>query len=250
MSSSSSSLEFLFAGIIQAVDLIVRMDPYVASVTKVQLMVSGVAVILSAITAIALASAISFSEFRGKELLRAVINTSMGLPPVAVGLVVFLFLTRRGPIGFLDLIYTPAAMIIAQYILATPIITGVSITAIESIPRKVWDTAYTLGGTKLDVSLQVLKEARLGIITAILAGFGRAIAEVGAILTVGGNIVHQLYLGGVLQDVSYTRTLTTAITVETRQGNIPEAIAFGIILLILSFFVNFIAMWVRKRSVG
>jgi tungstate transport system permease protein len=245
----SGSLEFLFAGIIQAVDLIIRMDPYVVSVTKVQLVVSGVAVILSALTAIALASAISFSEFKGKELLRTIINTSMGLPPVAVGLIVFLFLTRRGPIGFLDLIYTPAAMIIAQYILATPIITGVSVSAIEGIPKKVWDTAYTLGGTKLDVSLQVLKEARLGIITAILAGFGRAIAEVGAILTVGGNIVHQLYLNGVLQDVSYTRTLTTAITVETRQGNIPQAIAFGIILLILSFFVNFIAMWFRRRSV-
>ncbi len=249
MDGNGSSLEFLFAGIIQAVDLIIRMDPYVVSVTKVQLMVSGAAVILSALTAIALASAISFSEFRGKDLLRTVINTSMGLPPVAVGLVVFLFLTRRGPIGFLDLIYTPAAMIIAQYILATPIITGISISAIESIPKKIWDTAYTLGGTKWDVSLRVLKEARLGIITAILAGFGRAIAEVGAILTVGGNIVHQLYQGGVLQDVSYTRTLTTAITVETRQGNIPEAIAFGIILLILSFFVNFIATWVKKRSV-
>jgi tungstate transport system permease protein len=249
MDGNGSSLEFLFAGVIQAVDLIIRMDPYVVSVTKVQLMVSGLAVILSAFTAIALASAISFSEFRGKDLLKTIINTSMGLPPVAVGLVVFLFLTRNGPIGFLDLIYTPAAMIIAQYILATPIITGISISAIEGIPKKIWDTAYTLGGTKLDVSLQVLKEARLGIITAILAGFGRAIAEVGAILTVGGNIVHQLYQGGVLQDVSYTRTLTTAITVETRQGNIPEAIAFGIILLILSFFVNFIAMWVKKRAV-
>jgi tungstate transport system permease protein len=244
----SSSLEFLFAGVIQAVELIIRMDPYVVSVTTVQLMVSGTAVILSAVTAITLASAISFNEFKGREFLRTLMNTAMGLPPVAVGLIVFLFLTRRGPLGFLDLIYTPVAMIIAQYILATPIITSISISAIEGVPKKIWETAYTLGGTKKDVSLLVLKEARLGIITAILAGFGRAIAEVGAILTVGGNIMHQLYVNGVIQDVSYTRTLTTAITVETRQGNIPPAIAFGIILLLISFFVNFIAMQIQKRS--
>jgi tungstate transport system permease protein len=236
-------MEFLYEGIVTALKLIISLDPYVLSVTKVQLIVSGTAVILSAITAIPLAIMIAFTKFPGKSLSQSLITTGMGLPPVVVGLVVFLLLTRRGPLGFLDLIYTPTAMIIAQYVLATPIILGISLAALVEVPQSIIDTAQSLGGRRLDVIRIVLKEAKVGVITAILAGFGRAIAEVGAILTVGGNIVHIIQS----HKISYTRTLTTAITVESRQGNIPEAIAFGIILISLAFIVNVILIQYVNR---
>jgi|Deesub1362A_J573_1020465.scaffolds.fasta_scaffold00016_4 tungstate transport system permease protein len=241
------SMEFLYEGFIKALKLIISLDPYVLSVTKVQLAVSGTAVVLGTLTAIPLAILLAFTKFPGKAMSQGLITTAMGLPPVGVGLFVFLLITRRGPLGFLDLLYTPSAMILAQYILATPIILGVSLSALEEVPQKIKDMAFSLGGRYSDVIWIVVKEAKLGILTGILAGFGRAIAEVGAILTVGGNIVH--IIGS--QEVSYTRTLTTAITVEARQGNIPEAIAFGIILISLAFIVNVVLVnYVMRFSKG
>jgi tungstate transport system permease protein len=230
------SLEFLYEGIVKALELIVSLDPYVLSVTKVQLMVSATAVFLGALTAIPLAVLITFTRFPGRSLSQALVTTAMGLPPVGVGLLVFLLVTRRGPFGFLDLVYTPSAMVIAQYLLATPIILGISLAALGEVPKSIRDMAYSLGGRDRDVAWVVIKEAKFGVLTAVLAGFGRAIAEVGAILTVGGNIVHIIDS----QQISYTRTLTTAITVEARQGNIPEAIAFGLILIFLAFIVNIV----------
>lgn len=243
----SSSFEFLYIGIIKAIELIVSLDPYVISVAKVQLVVSGTAVLLGALTAIPLAVFISFSKFPGKSLVQGLTTTAMGIPPVGVGLLVFLILTRRGPLGFLDLIYSPHAMIMAQYFLATPIILGISIAALENVPKTIKDLAFTMGGTKKDVALVVVSEAKLGIITAVLAGFGRAVAEVGAVLIAGGNILHILDVNGIPTPISYTRTLTTAITVETRQGNIPEAIAFGIILVGLAFIVNIVLIGIVMR---
>jgi tungstate transport system permease protein len=184
---------------------------------------------------------LSFKKFRARQLLITVINTGMGFPPVFVGLIVYIFLTRNGPFGFLDLIYTPWAMILAQYILATPIITGVAFSAIRGVEKVIGDTALTLGASRLDMAWLVVKEARFGIITAILAGFGRAIAEVGAILIVGGNIaLTKILPSGEIVEVSYTRTLTTAITVETRMGELASALALGIILICLAFVVNLI----------
>lgn len=236
-----SSLEFLFEGFAKAVELIFTLNPYVISVTQVQLKVSGIAVLLSALTAIALATLISFRKFVGKGLLITIINTFMGLPPVIVGLVVFILLSTSGPLGFLNLIYTPTAMIITQYILATPIITGVAISAIGSVEKEIGDTALTLGASKLDMTWLVIKEAKLGIITAILAGFGRAIAEVGSILIVGGNIAFA-------DGTSYTRTLTTAITIETAMGNFATAIALGIILISLALAANFAVNILQRRT--
>lgn len=239
--------EFILEGTAKAVTLILSGDPYILSVTKVQMLVSGTAVLLTSITAIPLAAFISLHRFKGKELIKSMINTAMGLPPVAVGLLVFLFLTRRGPFGFLDLLYTPGAMIIAQYILAFPIVCGVTISALESVPKSIKEMAISLGGTKIDMALVLMREVKYGILTAILAGFGRAIAEVGAILTVGGNIVHLMSTPRGYVPVSYTRTLTTAITVEARQGEIASAIAFGIILISLAFVINLLVIIIGRR---
>lgn len=235
------SLTFLMGGLVKALGLILAGDPYVWSATIVSLKVSGSAVLLATATAIPLALAVSFLDFRGKGLLVTAINTAMGLPPVAVGLAVFLFLVPAGPLGALGLIFTATAMVIAQYILVTPIITGVGLAALGAVNPAVRDTAYTLGGTKKDVALVAVREARYGIATAILAGFGRAIAEVGAILIVGGNIV---YADG----TSYTRTLTAAITVETSRGDISTSIALGIIVLALAFTANLLASTIRGRT--
>lgn len=238
-----SSLEFLGEGLARALELILSLDPYLVSVTRLSLLVSGSAAVLSTAVAIPLAALIALKEFKGKRLVQTLINTSMGLPPVIVGLVVLLLLVRSGPLGFLGLIYTPGAMVIAQFILAAPIITGVAIPAIASAAKAMGKVALSLGASDLDVALLSIREAKLGIITAVLAGFGRAIAEVGAILIVGGNIafIERGY------EVSYTRTLTTAITVETRKGDFSTAIALGIILLSIAFLVNLALTLTRSR---
>lgn len=230
----------LLESLSEALYLIVSLNPYVVSITKVQLLVTGAATVLSAITAIPLAVVIALREFRGKKLLISAINTFMGVPPVVVGLFLFILLSSAGPLGFLDLLFTPTAMIIAQYILATPIILSVSISALASVERKVGETALTLGATSIQKTIVVLKEAKAGVITAILTGFSRVIGEVGAILIVGGNIA---LTGG----VSYTRTLTTAITLETAMGRFSTAIALGIILLIIAFITSVALNILRER---
>jgi len=231
----TSSFQFLIGGLQRALELIFSLDPYLLSVTQLSLKVSGAAILLSTLIGIPLAVILALKNFKGKRLSLIIINTSMGLPPVVVGLVILLILIRSGPLGFLDLLYTPLAMIIAQFALATPIIIGVAVPALASVERAIGDLALSLGGSKWDVAVLSVREARSGIITAILAGFGRAIAEVGAILIVGGNIAF-LELG---HEISYTRTLTTAITVETRKGDFSTAIALGLILIFLAFTVNF-----------
>jgi tungstate transport system permease protein len=240
-------LEYLFAGIERAIYLIATLDPYVISVTKVQLMVSLSAVALSALTAVPLAVLFTFKEFPGKRLLNSLINAGMGLPPVVVGLIVFIFFYRLGPMGFIDILYTKKAMILAQYLLATPIILGVSIAVIKGVPKSIRECAYTLGGTGRDVALAVLREARFGIVTAVLAGAGRVFAEVGAILTVGGNIAFALETPEGIVQVSKTRTLSTAIPIETSQGDVAAAISFGIILLSITLALNLIAGYVQSK---
>ncbi len=234
------SLEFIVGGIIEAVKMIVTLDPYVLSVTKVQLFVNLSAITISSVIAILLAVFLAFKDFIGKKFIIVTLNTFMGLPPVVVGLVVLLILSSSGPLGFLKLLYTPEAMIIAQCILATPIIASMSLAAIRSVGRELKETALTLGADKRQLIVTIIKEARYGILIAILAGFGRVVAEVGAILIVGGNIV---YVSG----ESYTRTLTTAITVEASMGNIAAAIAFGIILISIAFVINLLLNIVHKK---
>ncbi len=241
-------LDYLTEGIGQAVSLLISLDPYVMSVAEVQLIVSLSAVSLAALTSVPLAVVIAFREFPGKRILLGFINAGMGLPPVVVGLVVFVFFYRLGPLGFVEILYTKKAMIMAQYLLATPIILGVSIAVIKGVPKSIKDLAFTLGGTRKDVALAVLREARYGIATAILGGAGRVFAEVGAILTVGGNIAYALETPEGIVQVSKTRTLSTAIPIETSQGDIAAAISFGIILLGITLLLNLAVSYLQGKA--
>lgn len=216
---------------------------YVVSILLVSLQVSVTAVALSTLFSLPLALLIGFTEFPGKRAVTAIINTGMGFPSVVVGLVVLMLLSNSGPFGELGLVFTPEAMIASQFVLATPVLMSVALSAVEGVGEPVRDAAYAMGGTKLDVGLVVVKEARFGIVTAVLAGFGRAISEVGSILIVGGNIVYS-------DGHSYTRTLTTAITTEARQGRYEIGLVLGVVLLALVVGVNGLGSWIRSKGRG
>ncbi len=243
-----SSADFLIQGIIRAFELIFTLNPYILSITGVSIKVSGTATILATLTAIPLAFAITFLNFRGKQALITLINTGMGLPSVFVGLFIFVMFVPAGPLGLLNMIYTQKAMILAQYILITPVISGISLAAIKAVPQPIVETVYTLGGSAKDAAFAILRETRFGIITAILAGLGRALAEVGAILIVGGNIALTGSVGGIGEGLSETRTLTTAITLETSKGDISTSIALGIILIFLVLSVNILANFFQRKD--
>jgi tungstate transport system permease protein len=212
------------------VDLPFR-EGYVSSIIYVSLYVSVIAVTLSTVFSIPVAIVMGFADFPGKQFVKSVINTGMGFPSVVVGLLVLFAVSNQGPLGSLELIFTKEAMIMSQFVLATPPITAISLAAITGVSENVRDAARVLGGTRLDVALVVIKEARYGIATAILAGFGRAISEVGSVLIVGGNITSA-------DGISKTRTLTTAIQLEARQGQYETAMVLGAVLVALVLTVN------------
>lgn len=203
-------------------------EGYVSDIIYVSLVVSLTAVTLSTLFSVPVAMVVGFNEFPGRTLLIAIINTGMGLPSVVVGLVVLFAVSSQGPIGQLGfpLVFTKEAMVISQFILAAPVIMGVSLAAVTSVDQGVRDAAYAMGGTRIDVALLTIKEGRYGILTGILAGLGRAISEVGSVLIVGGNIEGR------------TRTLTTAIQLEARQGRFEIALVLGAILIVLVLLVN------------
>ncbi|MCD1294519.1 tungstate transporter permease [Methanocella sp. CWC-04] len=219
---------YIIEGILRAVELIASLNPEVIDITILSLEVSGVAVLLAALVGIPLGTWITLNEFPMKNALKNVIFTLMGLPPVVAGLVVYLLISRAGPLGTFGVLFTPTAMVIAQFVLVTPIITGLTITATKAVDKTIIDTVISLGANKVNTAIIVLNEARQAIIVAILAGFGRAIAEVGAVMIVGGDIRWS------------TRVLTTSIVLETRKGDYGMAIALGIILLSVSFIINMI----------
>ncbi|MEY7849881.1 ABC transporter permease [Natrarchaeobius sp. A-rgal3] len=214
---------------------------YIRSIVVVSLYVSITAVALSTAFSLPVALLVGFREFPGKTLLTSIINTGMGFPSVVVGLVVLFAVSNEGPLGSWDLVFTPEAMILSQFVLAAPVITGVTLAAVSSVEQNVRDAAYAMGGTRVDVALVTIKEARYGIATAILAGFGRAISEVGSVLIVGGNIASA-------DGTSVTRTLTTAIQLEARQGRFRTAMILGAILVVLVLVVN--ALVVRLGNGG
>ncbi|MDZ7849741.1 MAG: ABC transporter permease [Halodesulfurarchaeum sp.] len=210
-------------------------DGYVWSIIAVSLYVSLTAVTLSTLFSIPVAILLGFTDFPGKQFVKSVVNTGMGFPSVVVGLLVLFAVSNQGPLGSMNLVFTREAMIISQFVLATPPITAISLAAITGVEDTVKDAARVLGGTNVDVALVIIKEARYGIVTAILAGFGRAISEVGSVLIVGGNITSA---GG----ISKTRTLTTAIQLEARQGQYETAMILGAILVVLVLLVNAIVI--------
>lgn len=221
-------MDTILDGLIKAFILLVTLDPEVYSIMALTLRVSGFAVLMGAILGFPIGATAALSEFKGKKLFVSIVNTLMGLPPVVVGLLVYLLLSASGPLGPLQLLYTPNAMVIAQLIIAIPIIVGVTISAVGSVDKSIRDKALSLGANKQQLILTIIREARIGLITAVILAFGAAISEVGAVMIVGGNIRW------------YTRVLTSAIVFETELGEFSIAIALGLILLLLAFIINWI----------
>ncbi|MEW6723897.1 MAG: ABC transporter permease [Bacillota bacterium] len=218
----------MLQGLREALGMLWGGDAELWGIIARSLLVSLTAVALAAAVGVPLGAAVGLRRFRGRTLLRRVLRTFMGLPPVVVGLIVYLTLSRSGPLGPLDLLFTPTAMIIAQFLLALPIVAALAAGTVEGIDEQVREAALTLGATARQAEYKVLAEARRGLVTAVAAAYGRVAAEVGAVMLVGGNIR------------GYTRVMTTAIALETRQGQYGLAIGLGLVLIVISFLVNMI----------
>jgi tungstate transport system permease protein len=229
-------VDLILEGLLKAIHLIVSLDPEVLGITWLSLKVSGLATLISVVIGISTGMLVALNRFPGKKLLVSVVNTGMGLPPVVVGLFVTVFLWRNGPLGFLDILYTPSAMIFAQAIIATPIVMGISIAALQNLPAKMRLQILSLGATRLQMVSILIREARLPLMAAVMAGFGGVISEVGASIMVGGNIL------------GYSRVLTTATVMETGRGNFDVAFALSIILLLLVFVVNYLFTLIQQRE--
>jgi tungstate transport system permease protein len=229
-------MDLILQGIIEAFKLLIALDPEVLGITWLSLKVSGTATLISIFIGISSGMVVALTQFPGKKFLISVVNTGMGLPPVVVGLFVTVFLWRNGPFGFLDILYTPTAIIFAQAVIATPIVTGISIAALQNLPAKMRLQILSLGATRLQMVLILIREARLPLMAAVMAGFGGVISEVGASIMVGGNIL------------DYTRVLTTATVMETSKGEFSIAFALSIILLLLMFIVNYFFTLIQQRE--
>nr|WP_277999013.1 ABC transporter permease [Moorella sulfitireducens] len=221
---------------VQALYLLIRLDPGVMEVVFLTLRVCGLATVISIITGVPVGVFLALKEFPGKRLLVSLINTGMGMPPVVVGLWVSFLLWRSGPLGHLGLIYTPTAMVIAQAFIATPLVTGLTMAAIQQLPPRLKTQVIALGASPGQLYWTLLKEARLGILAAVIAGFGGVISEVGAAAMVGGNIMHQ------------TRVLTTATMLEVSRGHFDIAMALSFILLGLAFGVTATLTFLQQKA--
>jgi len=229
-------MDIIIEGIKQAFILLFTLDPEVLGITWLSLKVSGTATLISLVIGVSVGTLVALTQFPGRRIVVSLINTGMGLPPVVVGLFVTIFLWRNGPLGFLEILYTPTAIIIAQAIIATPIVMGISLAAMQALPANLRLQILALGATRLQMVWILVKEARLPLLAAVMAGFGGVISEVGASIMVGGNIK------------GYSRVLTTATVMETGKGNFDIAMALGIILLLLAFFVNSILTHIQQRE--
>jgi len=228
-------MEYIVEGIRHALRLIVSLDSEIFSIVLLSLKVSTIATFLSSLVGVPVGFFIGASEFWGKKLLVTIFNTLMAFPTVVVGLLVYSFISRQGPLGPLGLLFTPRAMVIGQFILATPIIVALTIAATQVIDPRVKLTAMTLGAGPLRTAITILSEARFALTAGVVAGFGRVIGEVGCAMMVGGNIR------------GYTRTMTTAIALETAKGEFGFGLALGFILLVVAFSVNILLHWLQSK---
>ena len=226
----------IWQGVLEALRLILSGDPGVLRITWLSIQISGVATLLSLVAGIPAGVGLALARFPGRGLLVALVNTGMGLPPVVVGLFVSIFLWRSGPLGTLELLYTPAAIVIAQFVIAAPIVTGLTIAAMQQLNPKLRLQFMGLGASRGQVLWLLMREARLPLLAAVMAGFGGVISEVGASMMVGGNLLGQ------------TRVLTTATVLETGKGNFDIAIALSVILLALVFGVTYLLTWIQQRG--
>lgn len=220
----------------EAWELLVHGDPYVMAVVLRSLAISGSALVLATLIGLPIGATLGLSNFRMRVPTIAIVNTGLALPPVVAGLAVYLLLSRSGPLGHLEMLFTPWAMGVAQVVLAGPYIAAVTLAALESLPPDIGLQARGLGATRLQGALLQLREVRTSLVAAIAAGFGAIISEVGAAMLVGGNILGE------------TRVMTTTIVLETRRGNFGVAIALGAILLGVALLVNFLLAGLGTRT--
>jgi tungstate transport system permease protein len=230
-------VELLWAGLREALRLLVTGDPEVVTILLLSLQVSGLATLISLVVGVPAGAALALVRFPGRTLVVSAVNAGMGLPPVVVGLFVTLLLWRSGPLGAWEILYTPAAIVVAQALIAAPIVMGITLAAVQNVPEKFRLQLLGLGASRLQMVHVVLCEARLPMLAAVMAGFGGIISEIGASMMVGGNIKGQ------------TRTLTTAMVLETGKGNFEIAIALSLLLLVLVFGVNWALTAVQQRRV-
>lgn len=225
----------IWHGLTKAIELIVSLDPEVMEIAGRSLMISVTSTLLASLICLPLGNLIHFYHFPGKRILINLIQTFFSIPTVAVGLFVFVLFSRAGPIGGFNLLFTPMVMVLGQMILITPILLGLTISALSGVDKAIVDTARSLGASGFQTSIVVLREARFAVIAAIVMGFGRAISEVGIALMVGGNIK------------GFTRVITTVISLETTKGDLELSIALGIILIFIALVVNTALNRIQQR---
>jgi tungstate transport system permease protein len=211
-------------------------DTEIPAITLLSLRVSGIATAISLLIGLPLGTLLALGKFPGRSFLLSLINTGMALPPVVVGLAVAMSLWRSGPLGDLRLIYTPSAIVIAQTVISAPVVTGLTAAALQQLNPRLKLQLYGLGASRLQMILSLWREARLPLLAAVMAGFGSVISEVGASMMVGGNIRGQ------------TRVLTTAIVLETSKGEFERAIALSVLLLTITFLINWALTWIQQRG--
>jgi tungstate transport system permease protein len=228
-------MDLIVEGVRQAIGLLIGGDPEVLAVLLVSLQVSGTATCLALLVGIPAGVVLALTRFPARTLVVSAVNTGMGLPPVVVGLFVTLLLWRSGPLGTWEILYTPAAIVLAQALIASPLVTGITLAAVQSVPATFRLQLVALGASRTQMVLVVLREARLPMLAAVMAGFGGVISEIGASMMVGGNIKGS------------TRTLTTAMVLETGKGNFEIAIALALLLLVLVFTVNWALTSIQQR---
>lgn len=227
----------IWEGIKQAFTLLFSGDPEIWEITLLSLRISGIATGLSLIIGLPFGSLLALGSFHGRKFLISLVNTGMALPPVVVGLGVSIMLWRSGPLGFLRIMYSPTAIIIAQLVIATPVVTGLTVAALQQLDPRLRLQLKGLGASRIQMIFQLWKEARLPLLAALMAGFGSVISEVGASMMVGGNLRYS------------TRVLTTAIVTETSKGEFAVAIALSILLLLVAYLINLALTWIQQRNV-
>ena len=225
----------LWDGLVKAIHLIVTFDPEVMQIAGLSLRIAVSSVLIASLICLPLGSLIHFHNFRGKRVLISLIQTFYSIPTVTVGLLVFILFSRKGPLGGLDLMFTPTVMVIGQVILILPILLGLTISALSGVDRTITDTARSMGASSWQTAVTIIREARFAVMAALILAFGRAISEVGLAMMVGGNIK------------GFTRVLTPAISVETSKGDIELSLALGIILIVIALVVNIIMNRIQQR---
>ncbi len=221
---------------IQAVTLLCGGDPDLWEIIGISFKVSLTAIVLATPVAVGIAFLLAFGRFPGRRLLITTFNTLLSFPAVVVGLTFYILLSRQGPLGDWQLLFTQPAMVIGQMALALPILVAMGHSSLQATDRRAWETARTLGAGRLRSTLTLMREARFGLFAALLAGFGRIIAEVGASMMLGGNILH------------YTRNIPTAIALETSKGEFAQGIALGLVLLVMAFVLNGLLQLVQGKG--